>query len=227
MFKPSLKMGVNVRGFQYKIVCLILLLTACANQVSAGPENWTEGKSYAPIQQRQFCDLTEQYRKSLTQAFESKNDIKVNLTKKQRQLDLDALIPEGHFKNWVVKIVSVKQVVAPNYPEVDGDAAVVLELWCGTQIGSGAININGNSFWGATIKHGSREYREAAKFQRGNFAIVSGHFLRLADFVPNAKETFYATRPLTSSDLQQASNLMYSNGSELFLAKISYLASAN
>lgn len=220
-------MGVNVKKSHYIAVCFLLLFNSCANQVSAGPENWTEGKTYAPIQQRQFCDLTEKYRQSLTQAFASKNDIKVNLTKKQRQLDLDALIPEGHFQNWVVKIVSVKQVVAPNTPEVDGDAAVVLELWCGTQIGSGAININGNSFWGATIEHGSREYREVAKFQRGNFAIVSGDFMRLADFMPNAKETFYATRPLTSSDLQQASNQMYSNGSELFLARISYLASAD
>ena len=51
--------------------------------------------------------------------------------------------------------------------------------------------------------------------------------MRLEDFIPNAKETFYASRPLTSVDLLHASNKMYSNGSELFLAEISYLASAN
>tara|TARA_Y100000991_G_scaffold191523_1_gene158503 strand:+ start:205 stop:855 length:651 start_codon:yes stop_codon:yes gene_type:complete len=209
------------------IFCFALLLTACASQVFAGPKNWSEGKTYAPIQQLQFCDLTEKYRQSLGKAFASNNDIKVNLAKKQRQLDLDALMPGGQFKNWVVKVVSVKQVVASSNPEIDGDAAVVLELWCGTQIGSGMINFNGNSVWGATIDYGSREYRETAKFQLGNFAIVSGNFMRLEDFVPNAKETFYATRPLTSVDLQHASNKMYSNGSELFLAKISYLASAN
>ena len=216
-----------MHGNHNLIICFVLFLTACASEVSAGPQNWTEGKTYAPIQQRQFCDLTEKYRQSLTEAFASKNDIKVNLAKKQRQLDLDALIPEGQFENWVVKIVSVKQVIAPANAEVDGDAAVVLELWCSTQIGSGMINFNGNTVWGATIDYGSREHRETAKFQNGNFAIVSGHFMRLVDFLPNAKETFYATRPLTSGDLLQASNQTYSNGSELFLAEISYLASAN
>ncbi len=209
------------------IICLVFFLTACASEVSAGPQNWAEGKAYAPIQQRQFCDLTEKYRRSLTEAFVSKNDIKINLAKKQRQLDLDALIPEGQFENWVVKIVSVKQIVAPANAEVDGDAAVVLELWCSTQIGSGMINVNGSNVWGATIDYGSREYRETTKFQNGNFAIVSGHFMSLVDFVPSAKETFYATRPLTSSDLLQTSNQAYSNGSELFLAEITYLASAN
>ena len=209
------------------IICLVFFLTACASEVSAGPQNWAEGKAYAPIQQRQFCDLTEKYRRSLTEAFVSKNDIKINLAKKQRQLDLDALIPEGQFENWVVKIVSVKQIVAPANAEVDGDAAVVLELWCSTQIGSGMINVNGSTIWGATIDYGSREYRETTKFQNGNFAIVSGHFMSLVDFVPSAKETFYATRPLTSSDLLQTSNQAYSNGSELFLAEITYLASAN
>ena len=124
-----------------------------------------------------------------------------------------------------MKVVSVKQVVAPSDPEADGDAAVVLELWCGTQIGTGLLSFNGNSVWGATIDYGSRQYREAVKFQRGKFAIVSGHFMRLEDFIPNAKETFYASRPLTSVD-SHASNKLYSNGSELFLAGFP-LASAN
>ena len=133
-------MGVNVKVNYYLNVCMILLFAVCTDQVFAGPQNWNEGKSYAPIQQRQFCDLTEKYRQSLTKAFASNNDIKVNLAKKQRQLDLDALLPRGQFENWVVKVVSVKQVVAPSDPEADGDAAVVLELWCGTQIGTGLLS---------------------------------------------------------------------------------------
>ena len=47
------------------------------------------------------------------------------------------------------------------------------------------------------------------------------------DFVPYAKETTYAVRPLTSDDLQDPSNKVYSNGGELFLAAITYMASAN
>ena len=82
----------------YLNICLILLFNVCTDQVLAGPQNWNEGKSYAPIQQRQFCDLTEKYRQSLTKAFASNNDIRVNLAKKQRQLDLEHYYPEASLK---------------------------------------------------------------------------------------------------------------------------------
>ena len=206
--------------------CLWFFL-ACAQQVTAGPQTWEEAEQYAPIQQRQFCDLTKKHRRSLTQAVAARNDIKINLTEKQRQLDLDALVPGGYFENWVVKVVSVRQIITPKIPDIDGNAAVVFELWCGTQIGSGVFDFDGNTFWGATIDYGSREYREAVKFEHGDFAIVSGNFLRMMDFVPYAKETTYAVRPLTSNDLQDPSNKVYSNGGELFLAAITYMASAN
>ena len=206
--------------------CLWFFL-ACAQQVTAGPQTWEEAEQYAPIQQRQFCDLTKKHRRSLTQAVAARNDIKINLTEKQRQLDLDALVPEGYFENWVVKVVSVRQIITPKFPEIDGNAAVVFELWCGTQIGSGVFDVDGNTFWGATIDYGSREYREAVKFEHGDFTIVSGNFIRLMDFVPYAKETTYAVRPLTSNDLQDPSNKVYSNGGELFLAAITYMASAD
>ena len=204
----------------------LLLFATYTQQVIAGPQTWSEAEKYAPIQQRQFCDLTEKYRRSLAEAAAARNDIKINLAEKQRQLDLDSLVPNGKFENWVVKIVSVKQVVTPKIPEIDGNAAVVLELWCGTQIGSGVMDFDGKPFWGATIEYGSREYREAVKFQYGDFAIVSGNFLRLMDFMPYSKETLYAVRPLTSDDLLEPSNAVYSKGGELFLAEISYLASA-
>ena len=57
----------------------------------------------------------------------SRNEIKINKVKKQRQEDLDALLPYGKFQNWIVKVVSVKQVNTPDNQITDGDSAVVFE----------------------------------------------------------------------------------------------------
>ena len=76
---------------------------------------------------------------------------------------------------------------------VDGDAAIVLELWCGTQIGSGQINLGETNVWGATIDYGSREYREVSKLSSGEFAVVSGSFLKLQDLLTDQR-SFYASR---------------------------------
>ena len=208
----------------------LVLLMGCSVAPSitiAGPTNWSDAENYAPIQQRQFCDLTRSYEKELAAAIDSRNEIKVNKTKMTRQMDLDGLLPNGDFKDWIVKVVSIKQVVEPNNDMVDGDAAIVLELWCGTQIGSGQINLGETNVWGATIDYGSREYREVSKLSSGEFAVVSGSFLKLQDLLTDQKETFYASRPLTSKDLEKASNIKYSNGNELFLAKLRYIAAAN
>lgn len=209
-----------------------LTLIACSSisvdKVYAGPSSWGDAEKYAPIQQRQFCDLTNRYVTELAEAIGTRNEIKVNMTKKKRQLDLDGLMPEGAFKDWIVKVVSVKQVVAPKDPSADGDAAIVLELWCGTQIGTGQLKVpDGKDVWGATINYDSREYREVSKLSSGDFAVVSGEFMGLTDFYAGFRETFYASRPLTSDDLKANSTAKYSNGSELFLAKVKYIAAAN
>ena len=213
-------------------VLAALTLIACSSvavdKVYAGPSSWGDAEKYAPIQQRQFCDLTNRHVDDLAEATASRNEIKVNMTKKKRQLDLDGLLPEGAFNDWIVKVVSVKQVVAPKDSSLDGDAAIVLELWCGTQIGTGQLKVpDGKDVWGATINYDSREYREVSKLSSGDFAVVSGKFMGLTDFYAGFKETYYASRPLTSDDLKAKSTAKYSNGSELFLAKVKYIAAAN
>ena len=149
------------------------------------------------------------------------------MVKKQRQLDLDALFPDRNFNNWIVKVVSVKQVKSPSYKDTDGDVAVVFELPCGTQIGSGEFTYDEGTRWGATIDYGGRQYREVAKLSTGQFAIISGNFVKLNDFLPNQRETFYASRPLTSADLENLKNAKYGNGDELFIATLRYVAAAN
>lgn len=203
------------------------VLSACVSMTTtAAPKSWPEVDNYIPIQQRQFCDLADDYRINLAVAVSAKNEIKQNKAKKQRQEDLDGLLPGGNFENWIGRVVSVKQVNDPSDKNVDGDAAVVLELWCGVQIGSGQIEVDGSSKWGATINYDSRQYREAAKLSAGDFAIISGQFVTVKNFVPGKRETFYASRPLESSDLTEATNSKYGNGEELFLATINYFASA-
>jgi len=203
------------------------LVTACSSSSTiAAPKTWFEVEQYTPIQQRQFCDLAEEYRSNLSEAFISRNEIKQNKVKQQRQEDLDGLLPEGKFDNWIARVVSVKQVNDQNDPTVDGDVAVVVELKCDVQVGSGQLEVGNSLKWGATIDYNSREYREASKLSSGDFVIVSGEFVTIKDFQPGKKETYYASRPLNSGDLESSTNKKYGNGEELFLANIKYFASA-
>jgi len=207
-------------------IYMIVSVLSCSN-VTAGPISWTDAEKYISIQQKQFCDLTDNFVVDLNNAHNSRNEIKINKVKKQRQEDLDALLPEGKFQNWIVKVVSVKQVNTPDNSITDGDAAAVFELSCGSQIGSGNFQIDGKVVWGATVDYDSREYREISKLSSGQFAIISGTFLKLNDFLPKQKETHYASRPLTSADLLDEKNSKYGNGDELFLSFITYVAAAN
>lgn len=223
MIKPSMSLLTSA------VVASVISTT-----VAAGPMSWKEAHNYMPVQQRQFCDLALDYRKDLAEAVASRNEIKINMAKQKRQEDLDALLPEGKFADWLARVVSVKQVMAPDDDSVDGDVALVTELWCEIQVGSGELEFGGQKKWGATIEHGSRMYREARKVNAGDFVILSGSFLTVKDFQPNQKESFYATRSLTSDELavreegdDRVDQSKYGNGSELFLANVSYMAAAN
>ena len=208
------------------LIYILFTLFSCST-VTTGPIDWDGAEKYITIQQKQFCDLKNNHVVNLYNAIDSRNEIKINKVKKQRQEDLDALLPSGKFENWIVKLVSIKQVKSPQDETTDGDSSAVFELSCGSQIGSGSFLIDGKVTWGATIKYNSRQYREVSKLSSGQFAIISGTFLKLNDFAPSKKETFYASRPLTSEDLQDEKNSRYSNGDELFLSYINYIAAAN
>ena len=132
--------------------------------------------------------------------------------KKERQEDLDALLPSGKFKDWIVRTKQIRQVD-------NGDASVEFELPCEVNIGSSKFMIDGESEWTATIKYDSREYRQLVKLSFGDFAIISGSFIKINEFTKDQKETFYASKPLTSDG--------GSSSGEFFLAKLSYIASAD
>ena len=182
----------------FKYILFFILLSCSTNIKSfAGPKNWSDAEKYIPIQQKQFCDLKNRFLSNLYNAYFSRNEIKINMVKKQRQEDLDALFPERNFNNWIVKVVSVKQVKSPSFKDTDGDVAAVFELPCGTQIGSGEFSYNEGTRWGATIDYGSREYREVAPLIRfdtnnlyfnsvrggGYISIDRGLCLQRSDFI--------------------------------------------
>ena len=191
------------------VISLTVLLTSAA---ISGQKNWSEADEYMPIQQDKFCELTNSFREKLADAQKTQNDIKVNMVKKERHEDLDALLPGGKFKDWIVKTKQIRQVS-------NGDAAIEFELPCDVNIGSSKFMVEGESKWTATVKYDSREYKQLVKLSFGDFAIISGSFIKINEFVKSQKETFYASRPLSSDGSD-------SDG-EFFLAKLSYIASAN
>ena len=196
--------------FRYLSITIFTLFSAAA--VYSGPQNWSEADEYMPIQQDKFCELTNSFREKLADAQKTQNDIKVNMVKKERHEDLDALLPGGEFKDWIVKTKQIRQVS-------NGDAAIEFELPCDVNIGSSKFMVEGESKWTATVKYDSREYKQLVKLSFGDFAIISGSFIKINEFEKNQKETFYASRALSSDGSD-------SDG-EFFLAKLSYIASAN
>ena len=185
-------------------------------------QSWSEFKSKMSIQQGQFCQLTDSFFNDLDNARKSKNEIKVNIVHKQRQEDLDALIPGGEINNWIFKVVKIDQVE-------DGSAAVVLSLQCKSFVGSGQIHTKStwrsknNKEWRATIPYNDRRFRELAKLNAGEFVVASGLMLEIGAYKPGQKETFYASQPIGEHPLTKGLNLK----GELFVADLSYIAALN
>ena len=83
----------------FKYILFFILLSCSTNIKSfAGPKSWSDAEKYIPIQQKQFCDLKNRFLSNLYNANFSRNKIKINRFKKQRQEDLDTLFPERNFK---------------------------------------------------------------------------------------------------------------------------------
>ena len=195
--------------------------TKVAKKASAD-QSWLDYKSKMSIQQGQFCQLTDSFFDDLDNARKSKNEIKVNIVHKDRQGDLDALIPGGKISNWIFKVVKIDQVE-------DGSAAVVLSLQCKSYVGSGQIHTKStwrkksNKEWRATIPYNDRRFRELAKLNAGEFVVASGMMLEIGAYKPGQKETFYASQQIGEHPLTKGLNLK----GELFVADLTYIAALN
>jgi len=142
---------------------------------------------------------------------------------KERQENLDALIPRGKINNWIFKVVKIDQVE-------DGSAAVVLGLQCRSFVGSGqtidikrGMSNKDKKEWRATIPYNDRRFRELAKLDQGQFIVGSGTMLEINAYRPGQKETFYASQQIGEHPLTKGLNLE----GELFIADLSYIAALN
>ena len=183
------------------------------------PPSWDRYESTISIQQQQFCSLTEKFYAELKEARDTNNDIKVNNVFKDRQDDLDALVPQGKFNNWIFEVVRIEQVP-------DGSAAVVVKTQCDTLVGSGYLPTrrsfldDDNKTWRATIPYEDRRFRELAKLSSGQFVTGSGALLEIEAYKPGQPETFYASMPVGEHPI--VSKLQMDG--ELFIAEFSYIA---
>ena len=190
---------------------------------SSSDTNWSKVKNDLTIQQQQFCQLTDRFYNNLNKARKSKNEIKVNIVHKERQENLDALIPEGKISNWIFKVIKIDQVE-------DGSAAVVLGLQCKSYVGSGqtidikrGMSKKDKKQWRATIPYNDRRFRELAKLDQGQFIVGSGTMLEINAYKPGQKETFYASQQIGEHPLTKDLNLE----GELFITDLSYIAALN
>ena len=190
---------------------------------SSSGTNWSELEDNLTIQQQQFCQLTDRFYNDLITARKSKNEIKVNVVHKERQENLDALIPQGNISNWIFKVIKIDQVE-------DGSAAVVLGLQCRSFVGSGqtidvksGMSKKDKKQWRATIPYNDRRFRELAKLDQGQFIVGSGTMLEINAYKPGQKETFYASQQIGEHPLTKGLNLK----GELFIADLSYIAALN
>jgi hypothetical protein len=191
--------------------------------VSTSDSNWQQLEGDLTIQQQQFCQLTDRFYDNLNTARTSKNEIKVNMVHKERQENLDALIPQGKINNWIFKVIKIDQVE-------DGSAAVVLGLQCRSFVGSGqtidikrGMSSKDKKEWRATIPYDDRRFRELAKLDQGQFIVGSGTMLEIGAYKPGQKETFYASQQIGEHPLTKGLNLE----GELFIADLSYIAALN
>jgi len=187
------------------------------SQNKTGTANgWATYKSAVPFQQNQFCRLVENFRDEIESARNSRNQIKENMAYKNRELRLNALLPNGNFSNWIVRSLSVMQAS-------DGSAAVLFEMPCDVVVGSYACGNNTNEFIG-TIAENSMQYTELAQINVGDFIGVSGSF----DFGKDATAfdgkrsvASYKNMPIGSHCKGSSMGL---KGSEFFAVKTDFLS---
>jgi len=172
-------------------------------------ENWMMRVAAIPIQQQQFCKVIDKFHDELAQVLTARNDIKKNTLYRERQADRAALLQNGSFENWVVKVVEVKQAA-------DGSASVLLQPPCRVTFGSDACSNKPNEIR-ATIPANSPIFRELGRLSTGDFVAVSGTLL-------------YAQREINNQPLPQYAIIPPGSGcndgsrdQEMFVTQLRYL----
>lgn len=184
-------------------------------ELAEDDEDWSVWLSDMPIKQILFCDIISEYNKLLDEALASQNQIRTNLVLKERKLELDGLLPRGELEGWVARVHAVTQTDR-------GDAAVLLELPCSINVGSGITSLRGEESWAATIPYGDRMYRELVKVGKGDFVIFNASLLEIDEGELGQPEYKFASNLKADKKLPQA----FQTDRETFIAIIKYLVEA-
>jgi len=139
-------------------------------------EEWQNVERYLAVQQVRFCQILNNYTFEAKAAEESKNQLRQNLVATNRDNDIAALLPNGNYKDWVVKVVEV-------YATPNGDAAFVLRLPCDVTFGSGQLTVEGDldGSYAATAEFGGIIYNQLAQLSQGDTVLISGNILTYED----------------------------------------------
>ena len=96
----------------------------------------------------------------MDKAVSSKNEIRINMVHRDRQQNLDGLLPGGKVNNWIFRVLKIDQV--------DG-SAVVLSLQCKSFVGSGQVHTKSTCIKRVIKKehhpYNDRRFRELAKLE--------------------------------------------------------------
>ena len=141
--------------------------------VTAGPisEGWISVSDFISARQKRFCQIVENSREELDIAMTTGNQLKQNLVLRNLDQQIEAIIPDGEFNDWVMQVQEV-------FATEDGNAAFKLEAQCGTTFGTGSANIeNEKQVWFAPAKPGSRIFEQLLSVERGDFVLVNGRLI--------------------------------------------------
>ena len=155
---------------------IISTISLAISATLAIADTWSSVDQYIPVRQKAFCNLMDQYEIKAQTAQASRNQIKQNQVNIDRGQDLLALMPEGEFTNWLVKVEEVFVVA-------NGDAAYDMKLQCGVSIGSGQLE-SGQAYV-ATAPKGSVIYNQLAGVSSGDFILVNGKLVKFAELNAN------------------------------------------
>lgn len=142
-------MKLKVKAF----LALIFFIPA----VVSADHNWpSDEKASIDVKENAFCQVLASYTKQINDALDSKNDIRVDRVRKKQRTDIQALMPNKKFQDWIIRVKRIK---------VDNlmNATLEAELPCHKKIVGQKIP-----------ETNEMTYGQLADVGKGDFVLVTG-----------------------------------------------------
>jgi hypothetical protein len=174
------------------VLCTLVALPCSV--IATGLEN------KGPVSQKQFCEIIDDYRASYDAAEKSNNEIQLNNVMKQRSDDLDALLPNGEFKDWEVSFLKATS-------SSTGGANVCMYIsYCNVILQNGILAENLAEKSDYSVQYGSREYRAVSGLGIADPALLSGSLTKVSKYQNGSKEYTYRKESLNDESSLLSSN---------------------